>query len=483
MVGCDNIELPHDQSADAFAVPCHEKKMTYRRMYHLLLAVSLLEIPLQFDAYFFYREEDAQFGALAGLNVSVMTFCLIGLYILRQIEPRQSREALAFTRRHVGVPLLLYLGTVAFSVVTAEQSMLAVFDLAMLLQGYLLYLFLANWIRSVSDVQFVMRVLTWSLAMQSTLVVATRVLGPGSVMERFRTAIGEDMRVSGTVGSPVTTGSFLALLLVPVATQLLTERSRRRKVWIFAVVTLATLGLLFTQTRGALLAAMIGMSVVGWYTWRRGWLPRTAVIGTLIVALVAIVPLSIVVKSRVAEGDDGSAVARLHHSRIALRVIADHPWIGVGSGNCHVVGQRYANQSPFRSEWYYTVHNKYLLVWVETGIVGMGAFVAYLASTIWSGWRGWQVRHRQLSPLALALAGSILGQSVHMAVDIFNQRPNSQMLMCIAGVTVGVATAARCARHVAAGNNAAGNNAAGNNAGRRRVAMNQHLPAGAAHVC
>jgi O-antigen ligase len=106
----------------------------------------------------------------------------------------------------------------------------------------------------------------------------------------------------------------------------------------------------------------------------------------------------------------------------------------VGAGNCHLAARRIADNSPYRSEWYYTVHCKYLLVWVETGILGLAAFLAFLLGTIRQGWRIWRAGDPLLSTVALALIAGVAGHMIHMAVDVFNSRQQVQILWCCAGI-------------------------------------------------
>src|SRR5215469_7982263 len=58
----------------------------------ILLAVVILDIPLQFGIHLFYREEDAALGALGGLSISATTLALAGLYLSWLIR--------AFTKRN-----------------------------------------------------------------------------------------------------------------------------------------------------------------------------------------------------------------------------------------------------------------------------------------------------------------------------------------------------------------------------------------------
>ena len=110
----------------------------------------------------------------------------------------------------------------------------------------------------------------------------------------------------------------------------------------------------------------------------------------------------------------------------------------MGINNCAASAEKYATQAEFRGEWFWTIHNKYLLEWVETGIFGLAAFLLFLLTTIRQGWNVWRQRDRLLSPIALALVLAICGQMVHMLVDVFNSRPQVQSLWLCAALVAAI---------------------------------------------
>ena len=54
--------------------------------------------------------------------------------------------------------------------------------------------------------------------------------------------------------------------------------------------------------------------------------------------------------------------------------------------------------------------------------------------TIRRGWQCWKLQDRFLSPLALGFTAAIIGHMIHMYVDLFNGRPQVQLLWLIAGL-------------------------------------------------
>lgn len=412
----------------------------------ILLALGIFEIPLQIDKYFMFHEADAALGAVGGLNVSILSMCLAALYllwVLRLADPTwKPNESHRFV---VGVPMLIYLGIVGLSITVASLRLLAIFDLFLLVQSYLLFLYIANRVRHRNDLKFILLVLCVTAVFQSVLVFGLKALGEGAHGRQFdigplALTVWDDGRPAGSMHSAVLVGSFLALLWVPAASILVTNVKGKLR-WL-AIVSTGAIGLaiLVTQTRGAILTTFLGSCILGTACLYRGWLPKKVLLLVAVVAILGIIPLKSVIEKRLQGDDNGSAEARIHLASIAGEMISDRPIFGYGAGNCHVAGTRFADQVEYRSLWYYTVHCKYLLVWIETGAVGLIAFLFVLGNGLQKGARAWFLKDRFLAPIGLALAVAIFGNMLHMLVDVFNSRTQVQILWLI----LGLATAVSC---------------------------------------
>ena len=74
----------------------------------------------------------------------------------------------------------------------------------------------------------------------------------------------------------------------------------------------------------------------------------------------------------------------------ALRMIASNPVLGVGPG---VYGYVLGRYSYGWTGWIYIVHNDYLLVWAERGVIGFLAFLLWVRAAL-------RVTRRASSPVA-----------------------------------------------------------------------------------
>lgn len=104
------------------------------------------------------------------------------------------------------------------------------------------------------------------------------------------------------------------------------------------------------------------------------------------VAVSALMPESVLARLRDVNLETTSAAQRLIYGRDALRIIRDHPVFGVGGGGWASLHHRY-------QDYYYIArqtHSHYLQVAVESGLVGLAAFLAFIALLFHQAYRAWR---------------------------------------------------------------------------------------------
>jgi len=276
------------------------------------------------------------------------------------------------------------------------------------------------------------------LFLQSVIIIVIWFLGHGMAIGPLHLRVDPSGRVGGTIGSPNGAGSYLALLL-PLAVALLGGRVPRAfRIGAAMSCIAAVPALIMTASRGAWAAALVSLSLLLIVAVRRGHFP----VKTLLICLIGFIILVGAFHGQIGRrlfGDDrGAATSRLPLMRIAARIIADHPLIGVGANNYVVASRPYTSTSEFRGVWNYAVHNKYLLVWAETGTIGLLAFALFLGEVLVCGWRAWCASDEVLALTALGLSAGIVGHSLHMMVDVLHGRPSVQMLWLVAGLLMGL---------------------------------------------
>lgn len=200
----------------------------------------------------------------------------------------------------------------------------------------------------------------------------------------------QDGRFQAAAGDP----NYLAAVLAP-AIMLAGGLAFRRSAWrrlalLFAVIVIA-IGLAATQSRGGLVAAIVA-SLVALAIWRGR---RRLIGGVLVIAIAATAAFfatSPAAWERIYAGNTTGS-GRVDIWQVAWRVANDHPIVGVGINQFPQVSPHYVRQ-PGALDYvdlivdkHIVVHNLYLELWAETGIVGVLLFLAIVVASIREAWR------------------------------------------------------------------------------------------------
>ena len=418
--------------------------MALGQVRRLLLAAVIIDIPLQWDTNINWRPEAAELGATAGLSLSITTLALGGLYALWLGESLAGarREATPSGTR-LAWPLLVYVGFSALSLIVASDTQLAQFKLFVLVQSLLVFIYIAGTVRSVREIRFVVNMLLAALLVQGMLVVVGRFAGFDLAFAGLSSRVdAEGERFAGTVGSPTTAAAFFSFLLAPAVAVLLSNAGRRSKRLAGAALAAGTVALVLTLSRAGWISAVIAILLLVSVAVGRRWLrPRALLVGAALLVVV-LLPFAGAIGERVGGDDQGSAQSRLPLMELAFDVIRDQPVTGVGLNNFSTAIPDYAG-ARFTGEFVFAAHNKYLLVWSEAGLLALLAFLTFLVVTLRRGWRAGRSGHPYAAPVALGLTFAIVGQMVHMLVDIFQSRPQVQLLWVAAALIAAMAALPR----------------------------------------
>lgn len=258
--------------------------------------------------------------------------------------------------------------------------------------------------------------------------------------------LGRYMRAHGTFAQPNPYGGYLGML-VPLAFATLIVRWRQltpgptsltvrwpeRLLWLLALGALASMaaGLVMSWSRGALLGALAGISLVVLALARRTW-PLLLTIA-LVALLLPPIWQPLVPGDYLSRLDDTTAylgqdldlvevddanfavIERLAHWQAAWRMFSRSPWIGVGIGQYAV-----AYPSVALARWQDPLghaHNYYLHMLAESGMLGLGTYLLLLIVALRVAWD--RARHAEGWPRVLALGAlGMLGHIItHSMVD------------------------------------------------------------------
>jgi O-antigen ligase len=406
-----------------------------------LLGLMILDLPLEWGAHLDYRPDAELFGAIEGFDFSITTVALCGLYIGWFFTARTANR---WPRISWTWPIAAYTLVVMASWFVASDPQLSQFEIFLLVEMLLFYIYVAGNIDSREEIVYILYLLLAGGILESlymlTIAAAghqfsfVRSLGIKTLIDLPRAA-GDFTRQGGTVGSPNYTSAYLGMLIsLALSVRQMRVPSRLRRLTIPALI-LAALALATTFSRGGWIGVVLSVAVLGGANWLRGGVSRgsafTAAAAVSLVLLCLFIPNP--VSRRLSEDDNGSAHSRVPLMHLAYRVIAANPVLGVGANNFAAVMNDYAG-SEFRHEWIYTVHNEFLLVCSETGLIGLVAYLWIYFSVIRKGWRIWKTGDEMFAPLALGFVAAICGLLSHMFVDLFSGRAIFELVWLFAAL-------------------------------------------------
>jgi len=409
----------------------------------LLLIVIMLDLPLRLDIELGHQPEFGAMGILTGWSVSATTLALIGLYSLWLTEAVTRQRYASQVHDHVSRPALAYLMCIGLSVIGASRPIFTAYELFLLLQMFFLFRYLVGTVHTRQEVFFIVTALLVGLTCESVIMIVTKIVGHGFSFAGISSNYPDleaGQRTGGTLGHPNIAATYMVLIIPAALSTLWTRAGVAVKGLAFLGAGLGTVALLFTLSRGGWLALLIATFLLLRALWQRGWLPPPLLIILTGVALVVIAASSSVILARFTADDHGSSYSRIPLIQVALRIILEHPVFGVGANNSPLLMSQYI-------PWYLTdmwvarIHNKYLLVGAETGLLGLGTFLWFLLATIRRGWHTWKRNEdRFLALTALGLSTALIGVMFQMLVEPFssNTRPSIQMVWLIAGLLTAV---------------------------------------------
>ena len=216
----------------------------------------------------------------------------------------------------------------------------------------------------------------------------------------------------------------------------------------FAVVPLQLTALYFSYTRSIWIGTALAIFVVLWLTLRGVW--RTLIVGGLAMSALLLVAVNLDKltdlqrEGNATEAAD-SASMRESFAYVSWQMFWDRPIWGCGFGHFFDEKLPYLSdrRTPLKLEEIrdYIHHNTYLSLLTETGVTGLGLFLAVLACWVRAGWRltrdgnpPWVKTHGVLLLAALATYGTqmMFHEVSYTAID-------NSLIFFLAGLANGLA--------------------------------------------
>jgi O-antigen ligase len=261
-----------------------------------------------------------------------------------------------------------------------------------------------------------------------------------------------ERRLTAVAWNPDYLAQWLVLALPLLLVLLWLERAPWRRRVAGVAAGLATLALVFTLQRAAYLSALVAVGSLG-ILLRRAGQTRPGAWARVWLAVGGVAGLAVLLDTTLLGGVVTGRVSRLltDPNRIrlwtaALRMAADHPLLGVGTGRYAFFFHEYqpaALRAGFGPFWG-TAHSLYLHVLAEQGLVGLVSVVLFFG-TIWCGtFRRVRALAAERAVLACGLLGALAGWLTYGLVQFTFRVPALvYFAFVLAGTAVAVAPRTR----------------------------------------
>lgn len=218
-------------------------------------------------------------------------------------------------------------------------------------------------------------------------------------------------RATGFFAYPNAVGLFLAPItsLLAVIALFSLQITRAHRALLLGTSLLLTLGILVAKTEAALVAIPASLILALWISGIPSIKTKIAATSVAALLLVVICALSPTIVQKLTLMDTSGLVRRSQWSE-TLRMLADHPIVGVGISGYPTALVPYHDASQY--EIFQYPHNLVLNIWSELGVLGLIAFVLLLVVFIK------HLIHHRNDVWILAAGAALMTMMIHGLVDV-----------------------------------------------------------------
>lgn len=393
---------------------------------HLALLMALVvAIPLVgFDFSLYFNEK---LGGDYRIAASLLDFTLIGLWLKYLLTvPRDKRQPL---QPRILKWLMIGLFILAlFSANFAKEVDRTLFEIIRLFRMMALVWITAKSVHHAAALKHVVMVLFAMTILEGFLSFGQKFAGgqlgitllgePDKVLSQELNTGDTAIRPGGTFGHANQFARFLGLVLPLALAVTIAAQNKTYRLLASATLVIGGGALVATLSRGAWIGVTLASGLVFAIMIMQPAL-RVRALQSLKLVTLLIIPFVLVnigtFIARFTSADEGSFATREPMARIAVKIIEDHPW-GIGYGNYRLWLPRYGDPAvPFTFQA--KVHNMYLLVAAELGVVSMIVLVCLLLAVFYHGFALARRATSDLAMVAAGISGGLLAFMIHCLVD------------------------------------------------------------------
>ena len=228
-------------------------------------------------------------------------------------------------------------------------------------------------------------------------------------------------RIMSTLMVPAVLGTYLMCCLIVSYYIIAITKNKVRKLFVRIGSFFILIAILLTFTRATWLAVLITAAV--YFYNNKKILSVFIVFIFLLLGAIALARLDPEIDKRVRFDKMINYLKEGHRLKrypLTLKMVKEHPFVGVGPNNYRIVFDKYCGADKEGDYSLKIPDNMYLMILGESGIVGLGLFILFIAGLIKRYLRVIKDKYREQRLLMLALFSILLGFLIHMlSYDLF----------------------------------------------------------------
>ncbi len=344
--------------------------------------------------------------------IEITATAAIIMWIMRKVL---GKRPLRIHGNPVTVPLLVYFGVCAFSLINSAYLSTSVKGLFFKsLEHVLLFIVITDTVTEARQYKALVGALLFSGALMGIDGLWQYVTGFDFIRGY---QIWSMSRIKASFKYPTGFGAWIITVL-PLCISLAVSRVKSRTVRLLSggIAIMLTVCLALNLSRAAWVALLPGLAVLAWLNGERGKKMLLAVLVSLLLAVLVILGVAGVDAISTYTVRASSLVHRAALIEMCIAMWRDYPVLGHGVNTFMSIYAHYGDTSLFDGIAY--AHNCYLQIAVETGILGLLAFVWVMVRLVVSSWRDITVRKDGFMKAAGAgLLAGIIAYLCHSALE------------------------------------------------------------------
>ena len=358
----------------------HKLKIYYLDAIAFLAFFTLLMTKARF------RLDNSESFHFGGAEFAIAPFDIAFVLIFFIICIKISINSFGIAKDKLNCIAAIYILINIISVFTSSSVEYSIYEIIRQVKFFIIYLWLRSLFitpegKKLLYVTSCFAVLTQLFFVYLQIITGTTTSGMNNEEVDLNKIAGGIVRTVGTFGHPGLLAQYLNIVLIIILVKALIANGLSKK--IYAVIYMAgTLAVILTYSRTAL-AIQIATLILTLYLLpniehTKSLSKKILTYLTVLVGFIAVIAFNFdSILSRFENASTDSGTVRILLSEIALNMISEHPIMGIGLNAFTQAMDKY-DSTMMSSYWRHPVHNIYLLVASELGLIGITVFIVKL---------------------------------------------------------------------------------------------------------